>query len=83
MADLISLTTADAHAAAHAPHGPLAASVLSSLESGLAALDEMLLPEIPEGPVVIVPGGALVHLPWGMLPRLRDRSVTLTLSAYS
>ncbi|RMB59617.1 CHAT domain-containing protein [Tessaracoccus antarcticus] len=78
--DLVARTTADAHAAAHAPHGPLAAGIRSSLDAGLRQLDRALLPDLPDGPVVIVPGGALVHLPWGMLPRLRHRSVTLSRS---
>ncbi len=79
--DLVAMATADANAAAHAPRGPLAAGVLSSLHACLERLDERLLPaDLTDGPVVIVPGGALAHLPWGMLPRLRDRSVTLSRS---
>ncbi|MDO5736281.1 MAG: CHAT domain-containing protein [Propionibacteriaceae bacterium] len=80
-AEMLARATADAGAAARVPHGPLAASVLSSLEHSLALLEQMMLPPIPEeGPVVIVPGGALAHLPWGMLPRLRKRSVTVSRS---
>ena len=78
---LVAMATADANAAAHAPRGPLAAGILSSLTACLERLDEQLIPaDLMDGPVVIVPGGALAHLPWGMLPRLRDRSVTLSRS---
>ncbi len=80
MPDLMARATADAGAAARAPHGPLAAAVVSSLHGSLERLDALLLPDLQEGPIVIVPGGALAHLPWGMLPRLRERSVTLSRS---
>lgn len=79
--DMVARATADANASARVPRGPLAAGVLSSLEDSLEKLDAMLLPEeIADGPVVIVPGGQLVHLPWGMLPRLRHRGVALSRS---
>ncbi len=73
--------TADASAAARVGHGLLTAGVMGSLSASLERLDEMLLPpDIRDGSVIIVPGGSLVHLPWGMLPRLRDRPVTVSRS---
>ncbi len=78
---LAARATADASAAARVGQGLLAAGVLGSLHESLARLDEQLLPEdIGDAEVVIVPGGSLVHLPWGMLPRLRRRSVTVSRS---
>lgn len=81
IADLVARAAADAGAAARTLHGPLAAGVLASLTDSLARLDAMVLPgRVEDGPLVIVPGGALAHLPWGMLPRLRGRSVTVSRS---
>ncbi len=78
---LVARATADASAAARVGNGALAAGVLGSLNASLARLEEMLLPEhIGDGAIVIVPGGSLAHLPWGMLPRLRDRAVTVSRS---
>jgi tetratricopeptide (TPR) repeat protein len=42
-----------------------------------------LLPELGRGGVVIVPVGALAGVPWGMLPGLRGRPVTVCTSASS
>lgn len=81
LTELVARVTADAHAATRVPPGPLAAAVRGSLMDSLARLDPVLLPgHLGEGPVVIVPGGSLVHLPWGMLPRLRHRSITVSRS---
>ncbi|MGI5237424.1 CHAT domain-containing protein [Dactylosporangium sp. CA-139066] len=48
-------------------------------------LDRLLLSPIADllgdGPLVLVPTGALHALPWGMLPRLRGRSLTVAPSA--
>lgn len=79
--DLVARAAADADAAARTMHGPLASGVLASLTDSVARLDAMVLPgRLGDGPLVIVPGGALAHLPWGMLPRLRGRSVTVSRS---
>ncbi|GAA3225703.1 CHAT domain-containing protein [Nonomuraea helvata] len=40
-----------------------------------------LLAELGDGPLVMVPVGALHTLPWGALPCLRERPVTVTASA--
>ncbi|GAB3817723.1 CHAT domain-containing protein [Tessaracoccus terricola] len=82
LTELVARAVADAAALAHAPQGPLGAAVRSSLEEELAELDSVLLPpELGDGPVVVVPSGRLARLPWGMLPRLRDRGLTLARSA--
>ncbi|MEE1620957.1 CHAT domain-containing protein [Zafaria sp. J156] len=79
--ELVDRAVADAAAAAQAPAGPLAAVVLSSLGDSLARLEDAILPgPVAEGPIVVVPSGALARLPWGMLPGLRGRGVTLSRS---
>ncbi|MFI7637557.1 CHAT domain-containing protein [Nonomuraea sp. NPDC049400] len=40
-----------------------------------------LLAELGDGPLVVVPVGALHTVPWGALPCLRERPVTVTASA--
>ncbi|TDD24022.1 CHAT domain-containing protein [Nonomuraea diastatica] len=40
-----------------------------------------LLAELGNGPLVVVPVGALHTLPWGALPNLRERPVSVTASA--
>lgn len=80
--ELVARAVSDAAALAHAPHGPLGAVIRSSLEQELTALDAVLLPDdLEPGAVVVVPSGRLARLPWGMLPRLRRRSLTLARSA--
>lgn len=82
LSELVTRAVSDAAALSHAPPGPLGAAVRSSLEEELAELDRMLLPpELGPGPVVVVPSGRLARLPWGMLPRLRQRGLTLARSA--
>ncbi|GAA5228262.1 CHAT domain-containing protein [Paeniglutamicibacter antarcticus] len=77
----VEQTIADASAAGHAPPGALVAAVLSSLHASLESLDGLLLPrELGAGALVIVPSGELARLPWGMLPRLQERAVTLSRS---
>ncbi|SDL36667.1 CHAT domain-containing protein [Tessaracoccus oleiagri] len=79
LVELVQLVSTAASALAGARRAPLAAGIESSLEDALAQLDESLLPKgLGEGPVVIVPSGALARLPWGMLPRLRSRAVALS-----
>lgn len=80
--ELVARAVSDAAALVHAPQGPLGAAVRSSLEQELTELDALLLPEdLGSDAVVVVPGGRLARLPWGMLPRLRERGVTLARSA--
>jgi hypothetical protein len=60
--------------------------VRESVRSQLAVLDEQLLKPLrpplgPQGDLVIVPVGVLSAVPWGMLPGLRGRAVTVCPSA--
>jgi tetratricopeptide (TPR) repeat protein len=52
---------------------------------GAAALDRLLLDPVADligdGPLVLVPTGALHAMPWTMLPRLRGRSMSVAPSA--
>lgn len=81
MKELLARGIADAQALSRLPHGPLAASVVSSWTESWAQLDAVLLPEdLPPGDLVIVPSGALARLPWAMLPRLRGRAVRVARS---
>lgn len=81
VAEALARVSADASALARTPPEPLAAAIRSSLEESLSLLDAAILPpSLAEGPVVIVPSGTLARLPWGMLPRLRGRGVTLSRS---
>ncbi|MEW9530011.1 CHAT domain-containing protein [Microbispora sp. NPDC049125] len=56
------------------------------LEGELAALDRLLLGPLgipEEGPVAVVPTGALCTLPWPLLPSLRGRPVSVAPAAAS
>lgn len=59
--------------------------VRRSLVAGLRQLDEGLWrplgPAVGEGPVVLVPAGALAAVPWTLLPGLRGRPLTVARSA--
>lgn len=70
--------------AALAP-GATAEALLRGVEPGLARLEQMLLgPAVPllgDGPVVLVPPSTLHAAPWGALPSLRERPVTVAPSA--
>jgi hypothetical protein len=59
--------------------------IRASLQAGLAQLDSWLLGPLDavldDGPLVLVPSGALATLPWGLLPRLRGRPVAVARSA--
>ena len=61
--------------------------VSRSLAQGLSSLDELLWRPLArmlaDGPVVLVPAGALAAVPWTTLPGLRDRPVTVARSATS
>jgi tetratricopeptide (TPR) repeat protein len=61
----------------------LRAGVTGSLMDTLAMLDRALAPAIPAGrePLLLVPPAQLAALPWAMLPSLRGRPVTVSLSA--
>ncbi|MCW2810514.1 MAG: hypothetical protein JWP61_972 [Friedmanniella sp.] len=63
--------------------GPLRGSAARSLRSGLAALDSALLAPLGLGdrPLVLLPTARLAGLPWGQLPSLRGRPVTVAPSA--
>jgi hypothetical protein len=64
----------------------LRGSAAASLASAVAVLDDRLLRpmRIPPGaPVVLVPTGALATLPWGLLPSLRGRPVSVAPSVGS
>jgi tetratricopeptide (TPR) repeat protein len=54
-----------------------------SLSRSLQTLDELLLRPIALGddPLVVLPTGPLATLPWGLLPSLRTRPVTVTPTA--
>ena len=72
-------------------HGPAVASDDATVHSWLAAmgerLDRVLLGaagnHLGAGNVVIVPPGRLQAVPWGLLPRLRPRAVSIAPSAAS
>jgi hypothetical protein len=61
--------------------------VTRSLTQGLATLDDLLWSPlrtaVADGPVALVPAGALVAVPWTTLPGLRGRPVTVARSATS
>src|SRR5258708_22688779 len=64
-----------------------ARAVLATLEASGIRLQEQLLAEAADelggGPLVIVPPAALHPVPWGVLPALADRAVTVAPSAHA
>jgi tetratricopeptide (TPR) repeat protein len=72
-------------------HGPAVSPDGAAVHAWLAALgerlDQVLLGEAGErlgsGNVVVVPPGRLQAVPWGLLPRLRSRAVSVAPSATS
>jgi tetratricopeptide (TPR) repeat protein len=63
---------------------PLAAAVSASASRRIARLDELLAPVVErlgDREVVVVPGGGLYQVPWGSLPALRGRAVSVAPSA--
>jgi tetratricopeptide (TPR) repeat protein len=72
----------DVLALGHVPE-PLRTSARNSLARGLRTLDELLLTplNLPDAPIVLVPPGRLATLPWGGLPTLRGRPLTIAPSA--
>lgn len=65
--------------------GAVAGVLLSAAEPGLARLQQTMLGpavrELGDGPVVLVPPSTMQAVPWGALPALRDRDVTVAPSA--
>jgi len=63
----------------------VADTLLAGLEPALARLEQALLgpalPAMGDGPLVLMPPATLQSAPWGALPSLRDRSVTVAPSA--
>jgi hypothetical protein len=61
----------------------LRAGITGSLTGTLATLDRALSPALPSGrdPLLLVPPAQLAALPWAMLPSLRGRTLTVSLSA--
>ncbi|HET8766162.1 MAG TPA: CHAT domain-containing protein [Pedococcus sp.] len=79
-AELADRLSRDLRAHAFAgPHPALQAAVGRAVEESLGALGDLLLGPLPlvDGPVVVVPGLTLRSVPWGMLPRLAGRAVTV------
>ena len=72
--------TRDLRAHAFAATNPAMESAVGrAVASSVTALDERLLSglRLDDGPVVVVPGRTLMSVPWGMLPRLAGRPVTV------
>jgi len=71
----------DLRAQAFAATNPaLAAAVGQAVTASLRALDTTLFGDLhlDDGPVVVVPGHTLMAVPWGMVPTLSGRPVTVT-----
>ncbi|WP_380167147.1 CHAT domain-containing protein [Jannaschia sp. R86511] len=65
---------------------PMAAVVRASLQHGLDRLGRLLLPGpalAGDGPLLLSPSAALALVPWGLLPPLRGRTVTVSPTATS
>jgi tetratricopeptide (TPR) repeat protein len=80
VAALADRLTRDLHAHAFAGTNPaLEAAVGRAVAGSLAALDQRLFADVQlsDGPVVVVPGRTLMAVPWGMLPSLSGRPVTI------
>lgn len=72
--------TRDLRAHAFAATNPaMEAAIGRAVAGSVAALDERLLAalRLADGPVVVVPGRTLMAVPWGMLPSLAGRPVTV------
>jgi tetratricopeptide (TPR) repeat protein len=84
VADVTSLarrTHADLQAYAAHGAGPLGGTVRASLERGLAALDALLLADLPAGALVVAPTSATSLIPWNLLPSRRGLPTTVATSA--
>jgi tetratricopeptide (TPR) repeat protein len=65
---------------------PMRQVVRDSLDRRLAALSRQLWAELPgvtDGPIVLVPSGALAAVPWACLPQLSEQPLTVARSATS
>jgi len=64
-------------------HGDRAAGALASMRQAAGELDALLFGalDLPPGPVVVVPTGALHQVPWAALPSLAARDLTVAPSA--
>ena len=59
-------------------HGAERRAALGTVRAAACALDDLLVrPLLPDAPLVLVPTGALHGVPWGALPSLRGRPVTV------
>ena len=83
-ADEVDRTLFSLRAAAHLGHVG-AEAMMSTIDPALAHLQEQLLGQaleaIDDGPVVLVPPARLNSAPWGAMPGLRDRVVSVAPSA--
>jgi tetratricopeptide (TPR) repeat protein len=73
----------DVLASRHLPER-LATVLRDSLRANARVVDEWIAAVEPnggEGPLVLVPTGALLQMPWGCVPRLRHRPVSVAPSA--
>ncbi|GAA2165932.1 CHAT domain-containing protein [Pedococcus bigeumensis] len=73
--------TRDLRAHAFAGTNPaMEAAVGRAVAESVTGLDQRLLAELRlgDGPVVVVPGRTLMAVPWGMLPSLAGRAVTVS-----
>jgi tetratricopeptide (TPR) repeat protein len=80
IAALADRLTRDLRAHAFAATNPaMEAAVGRAVAGSVAALDHRLLSglRLGDGPVVVVPGRTLMAVPWGMLPSLAGRPVTV------
>ena len=80
VAALADRLTRDLHAHAFAGTNPaLEAAVGRAVAGSVAALDQRLFADmdLADGPVVVIPGRTLMAAPWGMLPSLSGRPVTV------
>ena len=80
VAALADRLTRDLHAHAFAGTNPaLEAAVGRAVAGSVAALDQRLFADVDlaDGPVVVIPGRTLMAAPWGMLPSLSGRPVTV------
>ena len=74
-------------AIAYHPNGPSAERMLRRLEASAGALSEALLgaaaEHLGDGEVVVVPPAVLHGVPWTLIPRLRNRALSVAPSARS
>jgi len=84
VAALADQLTRDLHAHAFARANPvLEVAVGRAVAASVTALDRQLFGgiDLDDGPVVVMPGKTLMAVPWGMLPSLSGRPLTVAPSA--